>query len=107
MSSAPPQTVASASSATPLIRPPPIQTGAAQDAASLDLVWRVVALANLYRLLLPPALFTVNLFTRPTPSVGGTNTQLFLIVCVVYWMLGGLFAFGGRGHWPSRRIMVV
>jgi two-component system, NtrC family, sensor histidine kinase PilS len=107
MSSAPLQTVASASPATPLIRPPPIQTGAAQDAASLDLVWRVVALANLYRLLLPPVLFTVNLFTRPTPSVGGTNTQLFLIVCVVYWMLGGLFAFGGRGHWPSRRIMVV
>ena len=106
MSSAPPQTVASPSPATPLIRPPPIQTGAAQDAASLDLVWRVVALANLYRLLLPPVLFTVHLFTRPTPSLGGTNPQLFLIVCVVYWVLGGLFAFGGRGHWPNRRIMV-
>ena len=84
-----------------------MQTGAAQDAASLDLVWRVVALANLYRLLLPPVLFTVYLFTRPTPSVGGINPQLFLLVCVVYWLLGGLFAFGGRGHWPSRRIMVV
>jgi len=107
MSSAPPQTVASVSTATTLIRPPPIQTGAAQDAASLDLAWRVVALANLYRLLLPPVLFTVYLFTRPTPSVGGTNPQLFLIVCVVYWVLGGLFAFGGRGHWPSRRFMVV
>ncbi len=107
MSSAPLQTVASAPPATPLIRPPPIQTGAAQDAASHDLVWRVVALANLYRLLLPPVLFTVNLFTRPTPSVGATNPQLFFIVCVVYWVLGGLFAFGGRGHWPNRRIMVV
>ncbi len=107
MSAAPPQTVASPTPATPLIRPPPIQTGVAQDAASLDLVWRVVALANLYRLLLPPVLFTVYLFTRPSPSVGGTNPQLFQIVCVVYWVLGGLFAFGGRGHWPSRRIMVV
>ena len=107
MSSAPPQTLASSSSATPLIRPPPVQTGAAQDASSLDLVWRVVALANLYRLLLPPVLFTVHLFTRPTPSVGGTNPQLFLIVCVVYWVMGGLLAFGGRGHWPNRRIMVV
>jgi two-component system, NtrC family, sensor histidine kinase PilS len=107
MSSAPQQTVEPHSSATPLIRPPPMQAGAAQDAASLDLVWRVVALANLYRLLLPPVLFTVHMFTRPTPSVGGTNPQLFLIVCVVYWVLGGLFAFGGRGHWPSRRIMVV
>src|ERR1700733_11380536 len=100
MSSAPPQTVASASSATPLIRPPPIQTDAAQDAASPDLECPVVALANLYRLLLPPVLFTVYLFTRPTPSVGGTNTELFQIVCIVYWVLGGLFAFGGRGHWP-------
>jgi two-component system sensor histidine kinase PilS (NtrC family) len=107
MSSAPQQTVQHRSSTTPLIRPPPIQAGAAPDSASLDLVWRVVALANLYRLLLPPVLFTVHLFTRPTPSVGGTNPQLFLIVCVVYWVLGGLFAFGGRGHWPSRRIMVV
>jgi two-component system, NtrC family, sensor histidine kinase PilS len=107
MSSTPPPTVEPQSYATPLIRPAPIQPGAAQEAASLDLVWRVVALANLYRLLLPPVLFTVYLFTRPTPSVGGTNPQLFLIVCVVYWVLGGLFAFGGRGHWPSRRIMVV
>src|SRR6202046_5626412 len=107
MSSAPPQTIASSPSATPLIRPPPVQTGAAQDASSLDLVWRVVALANLYRLLLPPVLFTVHMFTRPAPSVGGTNPQLFMIVCVVYWVMGGLFAFGGRGHWPNRRIMVV
>jgi two-component system sensor histidine kinase PilS (NtrC family) len=71
-----------------------------------DLAWRVVALANLYRLLLPPVLFALYLFTRPTPTVGGTNPQLFILVCVVYWALGALFAFGGRGHWPSRSVLV-
>ena len=28
------------------------------------------------------------------------------MVCVIYWVLGGLFAFGGRGRWPSRRMLV-
>jgi len=73
----------------------------------VDLAWRVVALANLYRLLLPPVLVGVYLFTLPTPNVGGTNPQLFLLLCGVYWVLGGLFAFGGRGHWPSRRVLVI
>jgi two-component system sensor histidine kinase PilS (NtrC family) len=95
------------SPATPLFRASPPAPDAAAAAPSADLAWRVVALANLYRLLLPPVLFTVNRFTGPTPSVGGTNSQLFLLVCIVYWLLGGLFAFGGRGHWPSRRVMVV
>src|ERR1035441_410269 len=74
-------------------------------APSGDLAWRVVGLANLYRLLLPPVLFALYLFTRPTPTVGGTNPQLFVLVCIVYWALGALFAFGGRGHWPSRRVL--
>ena len=76
-------------------------------APSGDLAWRVVGLANLYRLLLPPVLFALYLFTRPTPTVGGTNPQLFVLVCIVYWALGALFAFGGRGHWPSRRVLVL
>lgn len=85
------------------------QTGetAAEPAASSDLAWRVVALANLYRLLLPPVLFAVHMITRPTPSVGGSDPQLFFVLCIVYWVLGGLFAFGGRGHWPSRRVLVL
>ncbi len=80
---------------------------ASPAAPSGDLAWRVVGLANLYRLLLPPVLFALYLFTRPTPTVGGTNPQLFVLVCVVYWALGALFAFGGRGHWPSRRVLVL
>lgn len=94
-------------STAPQIQLTPARPEAAPDAASVDLAWRVVALANLYRLLLPPVLFTVHLFTRPTPSVGGSNPQLFYLVCIVYWVLGLLYAFGGRGHWPSRRVLVL
>jgi two-component system sensor histidine kinase PilS (NtrC family) len=75
--------------------------------ASRELSWRVVGLANLYRLLLPPVLFGLYLLTRPNPTVGGADPQLFLIVCVFYWALGIVFAFGRRGHWPSRRVLVL
>ncbi len=67
----------------------------------------MVALANLYRLLLPPVLFGLHYFTRPAPTVGGTNPQLFGLLCIFYWLLGALFAFGGRGQWPSRRVLVL
>ncbi|HEY6432431.1 MAG TPA: histidine kinase dimerization/phospho-acceptor domain-containing protein, partial [Acetobacteraceae bacterium] len=90
-------------SAPPLISPP-----AAEPARfSGDLAGRVVGLANLYRLLLPPVLFALHIFTRPVATVGGSDPQLFILVCGVYWVLGGLFAFGGRGHWPSARVLVL
>ncbi|HWW19983.1 MAG TPA: histidine kinase dimerization/phospho-acceptor domain-containing protein, partial [Steroidobacteraceae bacterium] len=75
--------------------------------SALDLSWRVVALANIYRLLLPPMLLTLQWATRQSPSVGMNNPQLFVLICAVYWLLGALVAFGGRGHWPSRRVLVV
>jgi two-component system sensor histidine kinase PilS (NtrC family) len=80
---------------------------AASSSSPLDLSWRVVALANIYRLLLPPMLLTLEWATRQSPSVGMNNPQLFVLTCAVYWLLGGLVAFGGRGHWPSRRVLVV
>jgi two-component system sensor histidine kinase PilS (NtrC family) len=107
MSTADAPTLVPAAAAAPLIRPPQPAGGTPGESASLDLAWRVVALANLYRLLLPPVLFTVYLFTRPTSTVGGSDPQLFQLVCMVYWILGALYAFAGRGHWPSRRVLVM
>jgi two-component system sensor histidine kinase PilS (NtrC family) len=75
--------------------------------SALDLSWRVVALANIYRLLLPPMLLTLQWATRQSPSVGADNPQAFAVACAAYWLLGGLVAFGGRGHWPSRGVLVV
>ena len=104
MSSAHAPSDAAAPPAGPLIR---ATAARSEPSGEADLAWRVVALANLYRLLLPPVLFTLHVITRPTPSVGSNNPQLFFLVCIVYWLLGGLFAFGGRGHWPSRRALVI
>src|SRR6202051_896773 len=53
-----------------------------------DLALRVVGLANLYRLLLPPVLFALQLLTRPTPTVGASDPQLFIVICMLYWGLG-------------------
>src|SRR5580693_2084959 len=75
--------------------------------SALDLSWRVVALANIYRLLLPPMLLALQWATRQSPSVGANNPQLFMFACAIYWVLGGVVAFGGRGRWPSRRVVVV
>jgi two-component system sensor histidine kinase PilS (NtrC family) len=89
-------------------RPPSLQPPLSAVAAppGSDLAWRVVGLANVYRLLLPPVLYGLLLLTRPTPTVGASDPQLFTFVCMVYWMLGGLMAFGGRGRWRSRHALV-
>lgn len=72
-----------------------------------DPAWRIVGLASLYRLLVPPSLYAIDMLTRPTPSVGSANPSLFVLLCVTYWVLGGLVAFGGRGRWRSRRALIA
>ncbi len=83
----------------------PLSARAPASGSVGDLTWRVVALTNLYRLLLPPVLIALYLFTRPTPTVGGSDPQIFFLVCGFYWVLGLMFAFGGRRHWPSRAVL--
>lgn len=80
----------------------------AQDKVNgADLAWRIVGLTSVYRLLLPPSLYAIEMLTRPTPSVGSANPRLFVLFCVIYWVLGGLVAFGGRGRWRSRRALIA
>jgi two-component system, NtrC family, sensor histidine kinase PilS len=85
------------------VAPSPLSTPAA---AGSDLAWRVVGLANLYRLLLPPVLFALLQLTRPTPTVGASDPQLFIVICMLYWVLGAILAFGGNGRWRSRHMLV-
>jgi two-component system, NtrC family, sensor histidine kinase PilS len=101
---------AAAAEASPLLAASaasaPIAVTAGRPVDTGDLAWRIVGLANLYRLLLPPALYAIELLTRPAPSVGASAPRLFILVCVIYWVLGGVFAFGGRGRWPNRRVLI-
>jgi two-component system, NtrC family, sensor histidine kinase PilS len=72
-----------------------------------DLAWRIVGLANFYRLLLPPALYAIYVLARPLSPIGSQQPQPFLLTCITYWVLGWLLAFGGRGHWPNRRVLIL
>ena len=71
-----------------------------------ELAWRIVGLANLYRLLVVAALFGVHRFTRPGPAFGAQLPALFLLALAVYGTLGVLLAAIGRRHWPSRTALV-
>jgi two-component system sensor histidine kinase PilS (NtrC family) len=71
-----------------------------------DLAWRIVGLANLYRLLVALVLVGVHLFTRPGPAFGAHRPQLFLLALAIYGVLGVVLTLAGRRHWPSRVTLV-
>jgi two-component system sensor histidine kinase PilS (NtrC family) len=87
--------------------PPSAASEPARPLEQSDLFRRIVGLANLYRLLLPPLLYAILLATRPAPTLGGVHPRLFIAICVVYWAFGGIFAFGARGRWTSVRLLVL
>jgi len=72
-----------------------------------DLASRIVGLANLYRLLVPPVLLGVRLSTHPAPVFGAQAPQLFLLALAVYATLGALLTIAGRRRWPSRTALVL
>jgi two-component system sensor histidine kinase PilS (NtrC family) len=87
---------------------PPAAAGEpARALAPGDLFRRIVGLANLYRLLLPPLLYAILLATRPAPTLGGIHPRLFIVICIVYWVFGGVFAFGARGRWTTVQLLVL
>jgi two-component system sensor histidine kinase PilS (NtrC family) len=87
--------------------PPAAASEPGRPEAPSDLFRRIVGLANLYRLLLPPLLYAILLATRPAPTIGGIHPRLFVFICILYWAFGGLFAFGARGRWASARLLVL
>ncbi|HEY6123547.1 MAG TPA: HAMP domain-containing sensor histidine kinase [Steroidobacteraceae bacterium] len=76
---------------------------AAVPPAPTDLAWRVIGLVNLYRLLIPPALFLLHLYFGATTPIGNAYPELFLWACVVYFGAGVAIVFGGRRMLPNLR----
>lgn len=75
----------------------PMQTHKEPGASALgDLGWRVMGLLNLYRLLIPPVLYAIHLYTAPQPSVGGVHPRLFLACCVLYFIAGIVLVMAQR-----------
>jgi two-component system sensor histidine kinase PilS (NtrC family) len=68
-----------------------------------DLAWRVIGLVNLYRLLIPPALYALYLYFGNSTPIGQTFPKLFLWACVVYFTAGVAIVAGGRRLLPNLR----
>lgn len=76
---------------------------AAVPPAPTDLAWRVIGLVNLYRLLIPPALYVLYVAFRGNTPIGGQYPELFLWACVVYFAAGVAIVIGGRRLLPNLR----
>src|SRR6187200_593643 len=76
---------------------------AAVPPAPTDLAWRVIGLVNLYRLLVPPALYAVYAYSGENATVGSERPELFLWTCVVYFAAGVAIVVGGRRLLPNLR----
>ena len=69
---------------------------AAVPPAPTDLAWRVIGLVNLYRLLIPPALYLLFLYFGTSTPIGHAYPDLFLWTCVVYFATGMEHAAAGE-----------
>ena len=76
---------------------------AAAPPAPTDLAWRVIGLVNLYRLLVPPCLYTLFVLAGSGATLGSARPELFLWTCVVYFASGAAIVIGGRRLLPNLR----
>ena len=67
------------------------------------LAWRVITLASVYRLLIPPALLAIQWFTAPDFFVRIQSYSLLMTVCVAYFMAGLLLLLTKGLGWANLR----
>jgi len=76
-------------------------------AAPSDLAWRVIGLAGIYRLLIPPGLLILQWFTAPDFLVRVSNPDLLMTVCIGYFLAGLLLLLTRSLQWPSLRMLAL
>jgi two-component system sensor histidine kinase PilS (NtrC family) len=81
--------------------------GAAATPGPSDLAWRVIGLNNLYRLLIPPVLLTMQQLSTNEYIVRAQRPSLFINVCVGYFIAGVLLILARRLTWPSLRMIAL
>lgn len=74
--------------------------------SSTELAWRVLALVNLFRLLIP-LLLMVLYWTLDPRLVGQANTQLFFFTTVAYFMFATLSIPALKRRWPDRMVQTT
>jgi two-component system sensor histidine kinase PilS (NtrC family) len=69
-------------------------------ASSTDLAWRVLALVNLYRLLVPVLLSVLFLVMSPSP-IGHAAPGLFTTTAAAYFLYAAASIWAVKGRWPE------
>lgn len=74
--------------------------------SSTELAWRVLALVNLFRLLIP-LLLTVLYWTLEPRLVGQAHTELFFGTCAAYFLFAALSIPSLKRRWPDRLLQTA
>jgi two-component system sensor histidine kinase PilS (NtrC family) len=80
---------------------------ATAPSAPTDLAWRVVGLLNIYRLLVPLVLISVQALAGPQWALLTTRPRLFVSACVAYLTAAVLLIIARRLEWSSLRIVAL
>jgi two-component system sensor histidine kinase PilS (NtrC family) len=75
--------------------------------APSDLAWRVIGLLNLYRVLVPLVLVSMQLLAGPQWTPVAARPSMFLSACVAYFTAGVLLIIARRLEWASLRIVAL
>jgi two-component system, NtrC family, sensor histidine kinase PilS len=78
-----------------------------QSTAPSDLAWRVIGLLNLYRVLVPLVLVSMQLLAGSQWAPVATRPSLFMSSCVAYFTAGVLLIIARRLEWASLRIVAI
>ena len=78
-----------------------------QITAPSDLAWRVIGLLNLYRVLVPLVLVSMQLLAGAQWKHVATHPSLFISACIAYFTAGILLIIARRLEWASLRIVAL
>jgi two-component system sensor histidine kinase PilS (NtrC family) len=82
-------------------------TAAAPFLAPSDLAWRVIGLLNLYRLLVPLVLLSMQSLPGTGWELVPARPRLFVSACTTYFTAAVLLLIARRLHWSSLRIVAL
>src|SRR5579859_5669055 len=77
------------------------------SAAPSDLAWRVIGLLNIYRMLVPLVLISMQVLAGSQWAPVATRPSLFTSACIAYFTVGLLLVIARRLHWASLRIVAL
>jgi len=72
-----------------------------------DLAWRVIGLLNLYRLLVPLTLLSMQSVSATGWELAAARPRLFVSACITYFTAALLLIIARRLHWSSLRIVAL